>query len=111
MSWLDDADGVIDAAMVAFGEPVSFDPPIVVKPGTPFGGRGKYDEKHAAVDLGGNADASTTVPVLTVRIADFSVIPQQDNRLTVRQQRYSIYDPQPDGQGGLRLVLKERKGA
>lgn len=109
MGWLDEADDVISSAMEAFGEPVTFDAPVVVKPGTPFGGRGKFDEQHAAVDLGGEAPVSSSAPVLTVRIADFLAVPVSGVRLTVRGQRFEVNDHQPDGQGGIRLVLKGKK--
>lgn len=109
MSWLEEADGLIDEAMEAFGEPAAFEAPVVVKPGTPFGGRGKFDEAHDAVEIGGEAPVSSSAPVLTVRLADFAVVPVQGNRLTVRGKRFEIWDPQPDGQGGLRLVLKSKR--
>lgn len=109
MGWLDDADGVIAEAMEAFGEPVSFEPPVVVDPASPSGGRGKFDAAHEAVDIGGEAAVSSSAPVLTVRIADFIMAPTDGTRLTVRGERYEVLDPQPDGQGGLKLVLKTLK--
>ena len=109
MSWLDEADGLIAEAMDSFGEPVAFEAPVVVVPETPFGGRGKFDEHHEAVDLSGEAPVSSTALALTIRIADFDIVPQVGNRLTVRGQRYEIYDPQPDGQGGIKLLLKRKK--
>lgn len=109
MSWLDEADGLIAEAMEAFGEAVTFEWPVVVVAGTPFGGRGKFDAAHEAVDLSGEAAISSTAPVLTVRLADFTVAPVEKNRLTVRGERFEIYDPQPDGQGGLKLMLKRKK--
>lgn len=109
MSWLDEADALIAEAMESFGEAVAFEAPVMVDPATPFGGRGKFDAAHEAVDVGGEAGVSSTTPVLTVRLADFVTAPRDGSRLTVRGERYEVYDPQPDGQGGVKLLLKTLK--
>ena len=110
MSWADEADGVIGAAMEAFGDAheVAFAAPVAVK-STYGSGRGVFDAAHELVEMGGDAAITTIGPVLSIRLADFDVAPQQDNEVTIDGTLYRIYDVQPDGQAGAKLLLKARK--
>jgi len=96
--------------MEAFGDAhvVVFAAPVAVK--SAYGtGRGVFDAAHELVDLGGEAAVTTTGPVLSIRLSDFDVAPQQDNEVTIDGTLYRIYDVQPDGQAGAKLLLKSRK--
>lgn len=67
-------------------------------------------EEHAEIDLGLEATASSTLPELHVRLEDLPA--GGANRRTDRVQnaageRFRFEDEQPDGEGIVRLVLKE----
>lgn len=110
MSWADLADGVVGAAMDAFGDAhvVVFAAPVVVK--AAYGaGRGVFDAAHELVDMGGEAPMTTVGPVLSIRLSEFDVPPAQDDEVTIDGTLYRIFDVQPDGQAGAKLLLKARK--
>ena len=46
-------------------------------------------------------------PTLGVRLADYPVPPKQGDSLLRAGVTWSIFDVQPDGQGGADLVLKQ----
>lgn len=53
------------------------------------------------------AGHSTTAPVLTARLADFAEYPMQGDHVTIRGTEYRVWDPQPDGQGMIDLLLRK----
>jgi len=99
---------VLGPAMAAFGRPVTFDP-VKSQPGAPvFEVLGVFDNEHVEVEeIGGEVYHSTVQPTLGVKLSDFTVPPEQGDRPTIDGVVYEVQDPQPDGQGGAKLILKE----
>jgi len=72
------------------------------------------------VAAGMNIAVSSTEPWIwiDIAVARFSdsgtadswsgAVPKQNDDITVAGVAYRVYDAQPDGQGGLRLILKKR---
>jgi len=53
------------------------------------------------------AGHSTTVPVATVRLAQFAASPAQGDTLTIAGEVFSVWDVQPDGRGCADLILRK----
>ena len=49
---------------------------------------------------------STTAPVLTVRLSDFSIVPRQNDRFEIEAETFLIWDVQPDGRGMADVLLR-----
>lgn len=102
MAW-DLADAAILAARNEFGSTVVY---------TPAAGGGPYtltailDRPYqstvispAEVELAGRG------PVLDLRLADLAVEPLQGDALTVDGGSYTVEEVEPDGRGGVKLLL------
>lgn len=101
---------LMDTAL--FGEPLIYTP-SASNPGAPAFTLNAIFDRHHEVVLDEIAKSelkaaghSTTAPVLTVRLADFSVPPKQDDRATIRSEQFVVFDVQPDGRGYADLVLR-----
>lgn len=107
MAWAEMAAGLLLDCLESFGEPVSHQPRGGASPPVPLVNGGIFDDSASQVDASG--EISATAPQLTVRLADFpaDAPPQQEDAIWVRGERYWIYDPQPDGHGGVRLELRK----
>jgi hypothetical protein len=70
--------------------------------------RGIFDALYVKADAGG-VGVSSAGPAVFLRLADLSSDPEtdQDARVTIREQDYSIHEVQPDGQGAAVLLLHE----
>ena len=77
--------------------------------------RGIFDADHEMVltevakSEQDSAGHSSTGPVLMVRLAELAAAPKPGDRVTIAGKIYGIWDVQPDGEGVVDLVLKERK--
>lgn len=102
-----------------YGRPVTFSPANkLVKPGDPF--IAIFDREHEIIldelansELRGSGH-STTVPVLTIRLADFATRPAQGDQVTVlahlsrpTEGTWTVWDVKPDGEGCADLLLRE----
>lgn len=71
--------------------------------------RGIFDAAYVAVDVsGGRAGVAEVGPSVFLSLADLPSDPSEDAAtLTVNSVNYSIKESQPDGLGGVRLLLFE----
>ncbi|MDP1628855.1 hypothetical protein [Parvibaculum sp.] len=102
------ADLVLVAANEHLGEDATYTPLKSAPATAPFAVRGPFDEAAEIVEMGNEAPVSGTMPVLGVRLADFAVEPAQGDRVTVLGALYEVWDTRPDGQGGMKLLLKRK---
>lgn len=109
-----DFDATTNAAVFdVYARPVSYSPGHkLVQPAAPL--RAIFDRAHEIVlDEMANSELrqaghSTTVPVLTVRLADFATPPAQGDQISVPAEgSFFVWDIQPDGEGCADLVLKK----
>lgn len=70
--------------------------------------RGVFDAAYVKVDAG-EVGVSSAGPAVFLRFADLSSDPEQDTAavVAVGAQGYRIREVQPDGQGGVLLLLHE----
>lgn len=121
MSWAVLADGVLQAGMAAFGTRFSYAPKGAGRPAGPFTLQpdglpltGVYDAKHALIEMNSDgAPVSTTAPVLGVRLSVMPAPPLAGDEATILEGPdaglvYRVADPQPDGQGGAKLILEKK---
>lgn len=92
---------VLNLGKKNFGEVVTFYP----KAGGSFEITGIFDNEYQAVDPDTEQVISATQPTLGVNLFDFSTDPAVDDQVQIRNVRYKIIDPRPDGQGGATLIL------
>jgi len=102
------ADLLLAAAAEHLGEDALFAPLKSAPGGDAFAVRGPFDEAAEIVELGSEAPVSSTTPTLDIRLADFAATPEQGDRVTVLGRLYEIWDTRPDGQGGMKLLLKRK---
>lgn len=83
-------------------------------PGTPaVAARGIFDADHELVmDEVANSETnsaghSTTAPVLAISTYELGFEPVQGDHVTVGTTRYRVWDPQPDGEGFVNLILRK----
>lgn len=76
--------------------------------GTAVHPRGIFDAAYVKADVG-EVGVSSAGPAVFFRLADLSSDPEEDTaaRVAVDGQGYSIREVQPDGQGGVVLLLHE----
>lgn len=100
-------DLVVKAAMDAFARPVTFLPAALGAVPQPM--RGIFDAAHEVVELDAQGvPVSSRQPVLSVRVSEFQGAgPRADDRFLVGAKTYQVFDQEPDGQGALKLILKE----
>lgn len=96
--------------VTVYGDPVTWLGPTGVVAAPPL--VAIFDRHHEVVldeVKGSELDASghsTTLPVLSVRLGDFSTAPAQGDRVTIGAETFRVWDIQPDGQGMADLVLR-----
>jgi hypothetical protein len=67
--------------------------------------QGIFDERYHFVDEG-HAGAEQIAPAVFLRVSDLSTHPENDNpTLTIAGVDYRVRERQPDGLGGIRLLL------
>lgn len=80
---------------------------------------GIYDDAYLPVDLIGSEDGiagdhiTSSRPVLGVQLSQFAIFgcePEQADLIKVRRGLYRIHEVQPDGRGGLLLILNSAAG-
>lgn len=71
----------------------------------PFEITGVFDEAYREVDLLDGPGITTAMPVLGIRLAEFSSPPAQGDQLIVRGQTFVVREVRPDGHGGAKLML------
>ena len=92
---------VINHGKKNFGEPCILYP----KAGGEFPFTGIFDNQTQTVDPDTEQVISATQPTLGVNLFDFDFDIQEGDQVQVRNLRYKIIDPKPDGQGGATLFL------
>lgn len=94
---------VLAALENVFGEPVQYMPAV----GAPFPITGIFDEAYKEVDLAGGMGANSVMPVLGVRLSQFSNPPLQGDQLTILRTggTYIVKKPEPDSHGSILLKL------
>lgn len=100
-----DWDSAVLAPLIdIFGEPAVF---------TPFDGddyqvSAIFDDAYQGVVMAGGMPVNSTGPIAGVRLAEFVVLPQQDDRLfrVKTGELFAIKDVQPDSHGGAKLLLQ-----
>lgn len=74
--------------------------------------KGIFDRHHEVIlqeVKGSELDApgvSTTMPVLTVRLADLPAAPLMGDRVGIDAETFRVWDIQPDGQGQADLIMR-----
>lgn len=99
-----DLAGLTAPCADAFGEPVTYSPAT----GGSFSVPGIFDEAYREVTLAGDGSALTTaMPVLGVRLADFTDPPLQGDQLTIVRtgETYVVKEVRVDGHGWAQLLL------
>lgn len=94
---------LLAASQTAFGEPVTY----TAAGGAPLALTGVFLAAYKDVTFSEGAAVTTVRPVLDMRLSAFGAIaPAQGDRVTVRGAVYNVADLQPDGIGGVRLILQ-----
>lgn len=117
MDWADHVDAALDVCMDTFKTSLpNVYCPLMSMPGmTPFEIRGVFDAAYEIVDMSGEVPVSAVAPALGMRLADFpaGVSPKPEDRVRVTikgvQRSYGVWVVQPDGQGAVRLILREKR--
>lgn len=104
---IDFAALVLGPALAVFGEPVTVTPTASQPAVAPYQARGVWSFKPVEIPLSEGGDHSTNVPALGVRLADFTVAPDQGDFFALRGKTYVAVDVTPDGQGGADVILRE----
>lgn len=105
---------VLAPAMDAFARPISVDP-VMSQPGeqpyavqrdgvSPL--RGDFRDPHETVQLV-DGTLTTSDPVLGIRAVEFLILPAQEDLVTIGLRRFTVLDVRPDGEGDVKLVLRE----
>lgn len=103
---------VHEPLMEVYGRTVTYSPVVSAPATAAFEITGIFDRHHEIIldeVKGSELDApghSTTAPVLSVRLADFAVPPEQGDEVTIDAETFSVWDVQPDGHGMADLVLR-----
>lgn len=86
------------------GGPVTYTPGV----GATVNVRGVFDALYVKVDAG-NAGVSSSGPAVFLRLSDLPSDPSDDlsARVTVGVTEYKVREAQPDGMGGVHLLLQE----
>lgn len=99
---------VLGPLMDEFAREVTFTP-VKSQPGEPaYVGRGIFERDHVMEGVL-ESDYSTTSPALFVRLADFTVPPEDGDEVRVDGLDYTVSDDQPDGEGGMLLILRRKR--
>ena len=99
------AKAVLGPGMKVFARPVTYTPPG----GEPIAVRGVFDEAHEIIKTAGDgSEYSTTAPVLGIRLLDWATAPVQGGTLSIDGTIYRVFDLQPDGEGGVDVILKKQ---
>lgn len=84
------------------GEPVIYRP----ETGESVTASGIFDDRYVAI-IEGEAGVEQVGPAVFLRLEDLSTDPEVDNPiLTIRGVDYRVRERQPDGMGGVRLLLQ-----
>jgi hypothetical protein len=94
---------VLGPVMAIFGESVMYQPAS----GASFSITGVFDEAYRGISLAGGTDVPSVMPVLGVRIVEFSAFPKRGDRLTVirTNETFVLKEVEPDGHGDAKLLL------
>ena len=100
--WSEAVDGLLGACRDTFGIPVRYNP----SDGDPIDTIGIFDAAHEAVEIDtAGVAVSNRRPVLDFRCKDLGIEPEAGEIVEVNDSTYQVIDVQPDGQGGVRLIL------
>ena len=100
---IDFSGTVIQSCQDAFAQPVIYLPAS----GGSYAVRGIFREAYTAIEIVDGAPVSTTKPLLGIRLAEWPSVPQPGEQVEIVGTRtvYVINNTNPDGMGGLRLLL------
>lgn len=104
---------VLGPTFDAFAEPVTWIPAaggvITTWGGADNAGRGVFDEGATVITaVGGEAPMSLQLPLLGVRLSEFTTRPKQNDRVTVPSagRTYIVRDIRPDEHGHASVLLE-----
>lgn len=96
----------VDASVTGgpLGGPVTYTPGV----GAAVDVRGVFDALYVKVDAG-NTGVSSSGPAVFLRLSDLPSDPSDDvaARVTVAGTQYKVREAEPDGIGGVHLLLQE----
>lgn len=103
MSWSDLTNGVMNAAVSAFGETVVYTP----SGGSPFSISGIFKSQYLEVDFSTGEEILSETPNLGVKNSDFASPPAQGDTLVVNDTTYTVHTVHKDGEAGSTILLYE----
>lgn len=68
--------------------------------------RGVFGDEYVEVDTGNEAPVSATTPTLGIRLSEWPGVPAPEDVVAVNSRTYEVWDTQPDGEGGMKLILR-----
>jgi hypothetical protein len=97
---------VLGPCVSAFGRRVTYRP-LASAPGVAaFAVSGIFEAEHEMIERRDGADHSSVAPVLAVRLSAFAVPPRAGDEIVIGAETYQVWDPRPDGEGKLDLILR-----
>lgn len=107
MSWSDKVNNVLGACTSggAFGEFVIHTPTV----GAAQSIRGIWSDVYLTVEPDTGIQIMSGEPNIGARLLDFETAPKKDDIIIRRGVNYRIRVPEPDGEGGVTLVLEKVK--
>lgn len=108
MDWDAAVGAVLDACQESFGYSVEYSH----NGSAPISIIGIYDAAHVSVDPDTGAAITSEDPILGISAADLPGKPTKSDTLTITRTNgeylgsFQVIDSEPDGQGGINLVLK-----
>ena len=97
---------VLGSAMAVFADPIALTPTVSIPGALAYPARGVFAVKQVTVRLEEGLFTDQQ-PTLGIKLADYPVPPKQGDSFVRAGVAWTIWDVQPDGQGGADLVLKE----
>lgn len=112
MPLVDFAKDVNDLLLDVYGRSVVYTATVSSPAAAPRTISGIFDRHHEVIlqeVKGSELDApgvSTTMPVVTVRLADLPAAPAMGDRVAIDAETFRVWDIQPDGHGQADLILR-----
>ena len=104
MTWANDTENILAAALQSFGEDVVYTP----VGGNPIAGaRGVFRARSVAIDPDTGAQVNSENPVLGVQFSNLGWVPKQNDSVVVRGVSYRVARLVKDGEGGGYVILNE----
>jgi len=105
-SWTDLVDGILRETGKVFGETIRFIP----SSGASFDVVAVYDTRYTVESFDGmSTNVQTMTHRLGVRLKEFSISPEEGDRIILREEGFRVIEVQPDGQGGAVLIVQRER--